>query len=317
MVRLLLRPNIISKAYEKIVIDKLFMKSNKNIFQYDISIKDCKYLITQASSVNLIKNAYKLFYSIKSLHIRKLLCRNTRRIINNIEKIYDDLIDNNDIKKISLQYMVPPMNIYRVILKYIFKLNKPSIRQILKPVIFYSESEKQSYEILKTDEIRRILEHSKKQNKLDIPIFVILTLIHTKHEDGYTFIDEDAKFKKSIEYESDIEQILIDHEIEYITQTSTVTDQLKSGPIKFSPDFIITSDLYVNNLKINWIEVKNHYGISTDTIQHAIKKQVNKYVRHLGSGLLLFKYGISDEIQYEDVIIGNLNDTHDGNLTVE
>ena len=83
------------------------------------------------------------------------------------------------------------------------------------------------------------------------------------------------------------------------TSKKVLKEQIKTHghPIN-TPDFLIKSDLYINNYKINWIDGKNFYGSTVPFIKDKIKKQTRKYLNTWGSGSIIFSLGSNENLKY-------------------
>ena len=80
--------------------------------------------------------------------------------------------------------------------------------------------------------------------------------------------------------------------------------KLYGKPIN-TPDFLILSDLFINDKKINWIDAKNFYGANTFLINKKIKKQVSKYINQYGFGCIMFSLNFSEKLKFNDVLLIN------------
>ena len=101
-----------------------------------------------------------------------------------------------------------------------------------------------------------------------------------------------TKFEKKIEYS--IDNI---YKLKYKTEDQLKEEQkIKYGRAILTPDIYLMSDLYINNIKINWIDAKNYYGANTKIIVRNLKKQIDKYYKILGSGAIIFSLGYSSEL---------------------
>ena len=100
------------------------------------------------------------------------------------------------------------------------------------------------------------------------------------------------KFESKVEYS--IDNV---YKLKYKNEAQLIEEQkIKYGRPILTPDIYLLSDLYINNLKINWIDAKNYYGANTSIIINNLKKQINKYYDKLGSGAIVFSLGYSSEL---------------------
>jgi hypothetical protein len=122
--------------------------------------------------------------------------------------------------------------------------------------------------------------------------------------DNYYQLNQQDVSKESKEFEIKIEDILKKHDIKYQTQDDLVIEQTKiyGKPIN-TPDFLIKSDLIINDKKVNWIDAKNFYGSKTKFVINRIKKQIKKYISSYGTGCIIFNYGYNSLLSFDNVLI--------------
>lgn len=287
MITLTFKENIISSDVEKKIVKILF---------------DCKYPYGEITDKifnkiididgNLIIN---LICSLKkSIIVNNQLIRYSK-IMSKITEITNDYLNKNIIQ-ISNEYGASPINIMRIILKHRGLSNK---------------------------EISKLFKNPNEMNEYDKEQFVL-----GLEYDKYGFVDEIKIKDASINFEEDIEKILIGKGVKYKTEeqlhienkdkinniignnelsNNEKTEKINKLKEQFiTPDFVILSELYINNKKVNWIDAKNFYGANTDFIKKNIKKQSRKYVEQLGNGCIIFKYGFSSKLNFKDIILVNL-----------
>ena len=115
--------------------------------------------------------------------------------------------------------------------------------------------------------------------------------------------------KESVGFEKQIEHFLNKNSIKYITQEELVKEQIKKygQPIN-TPDFLIKSDLYIGNYKINWIDAKNFYGSTVPFVKNKIKKQTLKYLNEWGSGSIIFSLGFNQNLKFTNILFLGFQD---------
>ena len=287
MITLTFEENIISTIVENKIVEILF---------------DCEYPYGEITdeifdkiididgnlSINLICSLKK------SIIVNNQLIRYSK-IMSKITEISNDYLNKNIIQ-ISNEYRASPLNIMRMILKHRGLTNK---------------------------EISKLFKNPNKMNEYDKEQFEL-----GLENDKYGFVDEIKVKDASINFEEDIEKILIEKGVKYKTEEQLhIEEKEKINNIKrnkelsndekteklnelreqfITPDFLILSELYVNNEKVNWIDAKNFYGANTDFIKKNIKKQSRKYVEQLGNGCIIFKYGFSSKLNFKDIVLVNL-----------
>jgi len=284
MITLTFKENIISTNIENKIVEILF---------------DCEYPYGEITDEifnkiividgNLIIN---LICSLKkSIILNNQLIRYSKTI-SKITQITNDYLNKNIIQ-ISNKYGSSPLNIMRMILKHRGLTNK---------------------------EISKLFKNPDKMNDYDKEQFEL-----GFENDKYGFVNEIKIKDASIIFEEDIEKILIEKGVKYKTEEQLhIEEKEKINNIKINkelsndentdklrepfitPDFVILSELYINNEKVNWIDAKNFYGANTDFIKKNIKKQSRKYVEQLGNGCIIFKYGFSSKLNFKNIVLVNL-----------
>jgi hypothetical protein len=147
--------------------------------------------------------------------------------------------------------------------------------------------------------IRNIIKHKNILNKHDLKQLDLAI-----ENDIYALIDNSVVLSESINYELELQKFLDKHNILYKTQDQLVEEQTqKYGRPISTPDFLIKSDLYINNIKINWIDAKNYYGANISFIKYSINKQILKYNKNYGNGCIIFKLGFNDELNFNNTLL--------------
>lgn len=207
--------------------------------------------------------------SIRANFIKnKMICRHKYiKIFSN--KILQTYNKNINILKISSRFDISPLNLLRFIFEK--KYNKK-----LKNLIHD----------------KNITEYDK--NQLDLAIA----------NDTYSLIDNQQVQKESELFENQVELFLIKNNINYKTQNQLSEEQIQLyGHAINTPDFLIISNLYLNDSKINWIDAKNFFGSNISFIKNKITRQIKKYIDEFGDGCIIFKYGFNEELTFNNVLI--------------
>ena len=122
--------------------------------------------------------------------------------------------------------------------------------------------------------------------------------------DAYALINQDKILTKSNEFEEKIEHILKKISVRYKTQSDLVSEQIaQSNKAINTPDFLILDDLYINGIKINWIDAKNFYGSKSKFMVKKIKSQTNKYINTWGSGSIIFNLGFNSGLEIDSILM--------------
>lgn len=199
--------------------------------------------------------------SIRSSYIKNKMIKNHPKLLKNTNNIKKDYNNKKSILEISKKYDGSPLNIMRVIL---LKTNSK-------------------------EKVKKIFNNPNLLNDYDYEQFNI-----AKENDDFALINQDETFKRATEFEKQIEEILIKNNIKFKTQEQLAQEQIKSHGYAFStPDFMIESDLIINNYSIKWIDAKNFYGSDIDFVKSKINKQTQKYLNNYGSGSIIFNLGFN------------------------
>jgi len=218
-----------------------------------------------------VKITKEIILSIRSAYVKNhMINNNTNNIINNSNKIINDYNDNINILKISNKYDISPLNL----LRFIFK-NK--------------YSNKLTY-LIKHTELLNNYDKSQLQLAID--------------NDEYALIDNSKILKDATNYELLIQDFLTKNNIKFKTQNQLVEEQIKlyGSPIN-TPDFLILSNLFIDDFKINWIDAKNYYGSNIYFIKKSITKQIKKYNSEYGTGCIVFNLGFSEKLHFNNTLL--------------
>ena len=218
--------------------------------------------------------------SIRSAHMTIKIMKNSyrlKKLINEIYKLYEN---NISLKKITKKYDLPPI---------------PLIKNILY-------KKKYSKDIVKG------FFYGKKLNKLSD--FDLEQLNYAIENDIFNKVVQTEQIENSENFEKAIGNLLKKHNVKFKTQDELVKEQTeKYGRPVNTPDFLILSDFYINDQKINWIDAKNFYGANTFLVKKKIKKQVRKYINAYGFGSIFFSLHFSEKLNFDNVLLVNYNIT--------
>jgi hypothetical protein len=231
----------------------------------------------------ILKHQCQLINSIKSAFVKSIIISNNHRLIENRKKIKDIYINNeknfnnkinyeNPVKYISETYTLSPLNIMRFIIKtkYSQKLTKINKKKL-----------------------------SKFDNKM---------IDYSIECDKYALIDGSKIMKDALQFEKDIEKILIKLKIKFKTQDELAEEQIKEfGKAINTPDFLILSEFYVNKIKINWIDAKKFYGSNINFVKTKIEQQTKKYISEYGTGAIIFNLGFNENLNFGEIILIDYN----------
>jgi hypothetical protein len=218
--------------------------------------------------------------SIRSAHMTIKIMKNSyrlKKLINEIYKLYEN---NISLKEITNKYDLPPI---------------PLIKNILY-------KKKYSKDIVKG------FFYGKKLNKLSD--FDLEQLNYAIENDIFNKVVQTEQIENSENFEKAIGNFLKKHNVKFKTQDELVKEQTeKYGRPVNTPDFLILSDFYINDQKINWIDAKNFYGANTFLVKKKIKKQVKKYINEYGFGSIFFSLHFSEKLKFDNVLLVNYNIT--------
>lgn len=216
-----------------------------------------------------------IIISLRASYMKNHIINNNHKILKFSNLIINDYDNQMDILKICEKYDISPLNILRHVfnLKYSIKLSK---------LINSSESE------------LNIWDKSQLTSAID--------------NDIYALIDQTNVHIQADNFEKMIEVFLIKHNVQYRTQLQLVNEQILSHgkPIN-TPDFLIDSELYINNFAIKWIDAKNFYGANLPFNKSRIKKQTDKYINSYGSGAIIFSLGFQEKLNFTSILLVNYN----------
>ena len=272
MTRLNIKINKISYKLEKKLAKAVIIKGNYRKLTDKQLDKLNNYIKKKKLDINLND-----ILSIRSAYMTIKIIKDSSKLessMNKINKLYKKGIK---LSWISRKYDLSPI----LILKNIFSNNfsKEKIKDF-----FYGK-------------------HLDKLNKFELE-----QLNFAKENDIFNKVDQTEQIKNSENFELEIRNFLIKNKIKFKTQNELAKEQIKKyGKTINTPDFLILSDLYINDKKINWIDAKNFYGANTFLIKKNIQKQIKKYIDEYGFGSIIFSLNFSEKLYFDNVILINFN----------
>jgi len=199
--------------------------------------------------------------SIRSAYIKNKMIKTHFRLIKNTEKIVKDYQNNIPVLELSKKYDASPLNIMRFVL-----LKNHS-----------------------KEKVKKMFNEPKLLNDYDYEQFTI-----AKNNDDFALVNQNDILEKANLFEKQIEEILKINNIKYKTQDDLVKEQIKlyGKPIN-TPDFLIETNLKINNRFIKWIDAKNFYGSNINFVKSKINNQTKKYINDYGDGCIVFNLGFN------------------------
>lgn len=268
MTKLNIKINTISYKLEKKLAKAVIIKSNYRKLtdkQLDkiINYIDKKKLNISLEDVLSIRSSYMTIKIIKDSDRLKSL-------INKINKLYKKGIK---LSWISKKYDLSPILMLKNILSS--RYSKEKIKDF-----FYGK-------------------HLDKLSEFDLE-----QLNFAKENDIFNKVDQTEQINNSKNFELEIQNFLVKNKIKFKTQNELTKEQIKKyGKAVNTPDFLILSDFYINDKKINWIDAKNFYGANIFLIKKNIQKQVPKYIDEYGFGSIMFSLNFSEKLHFDNVLL--------------
>jgi len=263
--------NSIPDNLERFII-KNFNKSSPEIYSkiHKDELSNLIKLISENEEYNKYNITEEIIKSIRGSFVRNYMINMHNNIKKYSLKIFEKYNKENNVLQLSKKYKVSPLNIIRFIFakKYSKKLTKIILNKNL------------------------ISTFDTKQLNLAI------------ENDEYALINQNSILQESENFEKKIEKLLLKINVKYKTQNDLVLEQTeKYGKAINTPDFLIISDFYINNTKINWIDAKNYYGSNTNFLKSSLKKQISKYISEYGTGCVIYKLGFNNSLHFENIIL--------------
>ena len=268
-------------------------------------------------NIKINKISYKLEKKLAKAVIikgnyRKLTDKQLDKLNNYIKKKKLD-VSLNDILSIRSAYMTikiikdsskleSSMNKINKLYKKGIKLSWISRKYDLSPILILKNIFSNNFS---KEKIKDFF-YGKQLNKLNK--FDLEQLNFAKENDIFNKVDQTEQIKNSENFELEIRNFLIKNKIKFKTQNELAKEQIKKyGKTINTPDFLILSDFYINDKKINWIDAKNFYGANTFLIKKNIQKQIQKYIDEYGFGSIIFSLNFSEKLYFDNVILINFN----------
>ena len=227
---------------------------------------------------NYIKNKKGLtiesVLSMRSAYMNMKIMKRNFKLLRNIKYLTKLYKKKFTIKEICKKMDFSPISILRNIFNY----------------LGYSKNEVKNFLLLR--------------NLDKLSDFDIEQINYSIKNDIFNKIDQSDQLNNSKQFELKIEKFLKDNSVQFKTQEELADEQIKKfGKSINTPDFLITSDLYINGNKINWIDAKNFYGANTDLVRKKTKKQIAKYIDKYGFGSIIFSLNFSESLKFDNVLL--------------
>ena len=267
-----LKINPLESLIEKMVIENLNKKTPESYDKINLSELDLIYkqIMTNFTLTQTKNFSTQIILSIRANMMREHMMITHKKIVSKEKSIISDYNSGIDLKDLVIKYDGSPLNLLRIIFQH--KYHKKLTKIINSKNILSS--------------------HDKTQ--LNWAIF----------HDAYALINQDEILTKSNEFEDKIANILTKLNIKYKTQSDLAAEQIaESNKATNTPDFLILDDLYINRIKINWIDAKNFYGSKSKFMIKKIKAQSKKYIDTFGSGAIIFNLGFNSELEIEQILM--------------
>lgn len=116
--------------------------------------------------------------------------------------------------------------------------------------------------------------------------------------------DNQPRLEAALEFERELEAKFIKKKIYFKTQKQLAAEQKKSlGRAILTPDLYFPHGVKINGHIIYWMDAKNFYGGNSSYIRSGIQKQGDKYNHAYGPGAFVFKYGYSDHLKSDAMLL--------------
>ena len=261
----------LNSQIEKEVLNKLNFKPPESYAPINNNILDTLYDKIIKKYPSETHNFYKqIILSIRANYMRNHMMLTHKKLLENEKEIIKDYNNNYDIIELVKKYDGSPLNILRIIFKE--KYN---------------------------EKLTNIIKKSEKINSRDKT-----QLLKAIENDAYALVNQDKILEDSINFENKISLILKNMNIKFKTQEELSKEQIKNTTFPTNtPDFLILDDLYINKIKINWIDAKNFYGSNLNIVKSKILKQTKKYINTWGTGAIIFNLSFNSNLKFNDILL--------------
>ena len=216
----------------------------------------------------------KTVLSMRSSYMAYKIMKSNIYLINNIDKFVKLYNQGIGISELSKKYDLSPMSL----LRNIFNKTKNYSKEEIKKLFLFPNNKLSNFDIEQID--------------------------YAKKNDIFNKLDQTKQKEDSEKFELLIEKFLINNNVKYKTQNMLEKEQMKKyGKSVNTPDFLILSDLKINNKQINWIDAKNFYGANTYLLKKKIKKQTRKYIKNFGYGCIIFSLNFSEKLEFNGILL--------------
>jgi len=233
-------------------------------------------ILEKINSVYKTNITVKQYISIRSVVIKQKIIKNYHILNHKISKITKEYNDKIDIMDLSVKYDFPPVNL----LKNIFLqngLDAIKIRQIFKnkydPKLFLSERDLIQYNCAEKNDANSV------SNQIITAKFAMNNELLV------------VNFFKKIG-------------IICMTQDELASEQIKEyGKVIITPDILFIDPVYINNVRVHWIDYKNYVGTDIKFIFASNFEQATRYNKKYGPGALCYHNSFVDNIMIPNTMM--------------
>jgi len=116
--------------------------------------------------------------------------------------------------------------------------------------------------------------------------------------------NQDEVLKNAEAFEKNIESVLVQMNISFITQKDLEEEQKRDFGVPFvTPDFLILDELFVNGQRIHWIDAKAFYGSNIKSQISDTTRQMARYIELWGTGSIIFLRGYNEMFLIDNCIM--------------
>ena len=147
-----------------------------------------------------------------------------------------------------------------------------------------------------------VLELSK---KYDYPPFGLSKILNINIDipenlDSFT----NPKISKMVNEKSYRFEIVLGEKLKKLGLKFRTQEDLIAQGVSPTPDFLFDEEITLNSgEKIIWIDAKNSFGGNNKFTKSRLKKQNDKYIKHFGHGMFVFRYSYSEGIKLDNTIL--------------
>ena len=238
-----------------------------------------------SNGIKLINKEYKINLTVPhALSLHHIIAKD--KIIHDYPRL------NRMIKFIAAKYN-PPFSID--ILTLAKKYDFPPLNLLRSIMIANGVPERDVFKAFNSE---------KSENRKILAARDLAQLKIAEKNDADSRINQDTIYKSAMDFEESVVKFFLNAGVRIKTQDQLAEQQTKRyGRAVITPDLLFLDHVYINDVKVTWLDCKNYMGNEIGFIRKSNVNQAAKYGVKWGPGVVLYRYSALDTLSLPSAIV--------------